>query len=128
MKLFTGNFRRCGKHPQAVAISVGVPRWYKGKRMLALAPTRPMLKLNEPDYRKVYAEQILAHLSPKGVVAGLKDGDVLLCWEKDGDFCHRHIVADWLREQGHEVEEYTSVHRGNKPATPGLFDPPPKGD
>lgn len=24
---------------------------------------------------------------------------ILLCYEKDGDFCHRHILAKWLSEK-----------------------------
>ena len=31
---------------------------------------------------------------------------VLICYEKPGDFCHRHLVANWLRHQGYPVEEY----------------------
>lgn len=32
---------------------------------------------------------------------------VLLCYEKTGDFCHRHVLADWLEENfGFRVEEY----------------------
>lgn len=29
----------------------------------------------------------------------------LLCYEKPDDFCHRHLVADWLRKNGYECEE-----------------------
>ena len=32
---------------------------------------------------------------------------ILLCYEKSGDFCHRHIVADWIEsELKKRVEEY----------------------
>jgi hypothetical protein len=30
---------------------------------------------------------------------------VLLCYEKPGDFCHRHLVARWLTLNGIECEE-----------------------
>jgi uncharacterized protein (DUF488 family) len=34
---------------------------------------------------------------------------IFLCYEKSGDFCHRHILADWLEENmGVRVEEYIS--------------------
>ena len=39
----------------------------------------------------------------------LSNGDdcVLLCYEKSGDFCHRHLVANWLSDNlGIEVKEY----------------------
>lgn len=29
----------------------------------------------------------------------------LVCYEKPGDFCHRHLVADWLTANGIKVEE-----------------------
>ena len=32
---------------------------------------------------------------------------VLLCYEKSSDFCHRHLVADWLSKQLNiSVEEF----------------------
>jgi uncharacterized protein (DUF488 family) len=38
-------------------------------------------------------------------VAQALEGKVLLCYEKSGDFCHRHLVAEWLRRYGYEVKE-----------------------
>ena len=36
-----------------------------------------------------------------------KDIDIaLLCYEKPDDFCHRHLVADWLNKNGYKCEEY----------------------
>ena len=32
---------------------------------------------------------------------------VLMCFEKTGDFCHRNIVAKWMREHGIPVREAT---------------------
>lgn len=32
---------------------------------------------------------------------------VLLCFEKTGDFCHRNIVAEWMRENGIPIREAT---------------------
>ena len=31
----------------------------------------------------------------------------LVCYEKPGDFCHRHLVAKWLTDNGFTCEEYT---------------------
>lgn len=33
---------------------------------------------------------------------------ILLCYEKPTDFCHRHLVAQWLIENGFECQEYKS--------------------
>ena len=38
-------------------------------------------------------------------MAGTED-IALVCYEKPGDFCHRHLVADWLNEAGYQCEEY----------------------
>ena len=34
------------------------------------------------------------------------DGYVLCCYEKSTDFCHRHLVAEWLIRNGIKCEEY----------------------
>jgi len=30
----------------------------------------------------------------------------LICWEKPGIFCHRNLVAEWLKREGHLVAEF----------------------
>ena len=54
--IFTSNFKIAGNLPQAVAISLGVPRGWTGRRYKALAPLR------EPDQnhgpREVYPRSI----------------------------------------------------------------------
>ena len=30
----------------------------------------------------------------------------LVCYEKTGDFCHRHLVASWLMEANFDVIEF----------------------
>lgn len=92
-----------------VAISLTVPKSYHGKRYMALAPTREMIKLAQDgrteEYTKIYSEQILSWLDPVKVYEKL-DGCVLLCWEKSGSFCHRRLVAEWLEKNtGNKVNE-----------------------
>jgi hypothetical protein len=29
-----------------------------------------------------------------------------LCYEKPQDFCHRHLVSDWMRSVGINIEEF----------------------
>ena len=43
-------------------------------------------------------ESVLKNLEK---LAGGREEIALVCYEKPGDFCHRHIVADWL-DQGIE--------------------------
>lgn len=79
-----------------VAISVGVPPWYKGDTLPALAPTRAMLKMPPAQYDPLYAA-ILAKLNPQQIALQLGKGAVILCWEKPVvEKCHRRLVAEWL--------------------------------
>ncbi len=100
----TGYYARHAKLPNAVAISVGVPPWFRGRHYPALAPDRAWLKLSPEEYTPLYQAR-LAALDAHQVAADL-EGCVLLCWEKPGEFCHRRLVAEWIeRETGIVVEE-----------------------
>lgn len=102
----TSNFARNGRHPKAVAISRGVPKWYKGRRYLKLAPSWELIKIEDPQFTKLYYRYILDRLDPKKVYKELGQDAILLCWEKPGEFCHRRVVARWLEEKlGIEVPE-----------------------
>jgi uncharacterized protein (DUF488 family) len=48
--------------------------------------------------------ETLDKLNPK-LVGDMLQNKVLLCYEKSSDFCHRHIVAAWLRHYGYKAEE-----------------------
>lgn len=82
---------------EPVAISVGIPVWYKGRRELRLAPTRKMLTMPAAKYDPLFAA-ILAKLDPAQLAHDLGDNAVLLCWEKPGERCHRRLVADWFEQ------------------------------
>ena len=73
-----------------------------------LAPKWDILKKYKEDndmnaFARAYKEQPTA-LDPTKV-AKTMDGRILVCYEKIGDFCHRHILARWLRDNGYECEE-----------------------
>ena len=55
-------------------------------------------------YFESYKQETLSKLDPRKIAAEL-EGRVLLCYEKSEDFCHRHIVAAWLRHYGYKCEE-----------------------
>lgn len=77
-------------------------------RYTKLCPTKDILDKykNNPsytneDYVKDYYEQVLNKLNPEVVIQELRaygQDIVLVCYEKSDDFCHRHIVAEWLSE------------------------------
>jgi hypothetical protein len=71
---YTSNFAKSAKHPDAVAISQGVPRFYRGKRYMRLTPPRWLLKAKDPElfdreYRKqldsLDAKQVAEELGPR---------------------------------------------------------------
>lgn len=110
MKIYTSYFAKNAQHPRAKSICRWPPKWYNGVQCGLLAPSVDLLTgykmgtVSEEEYTETY----LSYLNRLGlikVLAVLNDGDVLLCYEKPGDFCHRHILARWLNNNGVEVEE-----------------------
>ena len=55
---------------------------------------------NSPEsiawYKDKYLDTVLSKLNPYNVLEELGDNAIMLCYEKVGDFCHRHLIADWL--------------------------------
>jgi hypothetical protein len=103
----TSNFKLSGTDPHAVAISRGVPKGFKGRRYLALAPATWALvkETDEAVFRETFMRQ-LEPLDAKAILKEVGEDAILLCWEKPGEFCHRRVVAEWLeRELGISVPE-----------------------
>jgi hypothetical protein len=99
----TANFEVARHLPNAVAISIGLPRAWRGLRYLALAPPWWLLKAaRKPGGHAVFDEHFteqLSHLDPKIVFHELEvlaSDPVLLCWEDFNVRCHRRCVAEWL--------------------------------
>ena len=99
-----------------MAISQGVPRFYRVKRYLPLAPPRWLLKAKDPElFNREYRNQ-LELLDAKQVAEELGPNAILLCWESFNVRCHRRLVAEWLEEKlgivvpelGHERAESIS--------------------
>lgn len=53
------------------------------------------LKKNNRYYVQEYWNQVLQKLNPEEVYQKL-DNSILLCYESNDKFCHRHIVAAWF--------------------------------
>lgn len=115
MKLYTSYFAQVKKLKEAgvvpVSISLKPPFWYDGEQMKELAPTPKILKaIRETDDSVQYTKdfnEMLSKLDKKEVIAKLEEISdrnggmpvAILCYEKVTDFCHRHIVAEWLRSE-----------------------------
>ena len=107
----TSNFKNY-KGDNGVSICLYPPLDYSGTQWPSLAPDRQTFfakkadEIDEKEYEKQYREKVLSKFDPKELYQRLQ-GQVLLCWEPAGDFCHRRIVADWIQENlGIEVPEW----------------------
>ena len=116
--IYTGYFAKTKKYINdgytTVSISGRAPEFYKGIQYKKLAPTWSIFKpwkdgeINNFEYTERFRKEVLGKLNVSEVREELEsfgENVVLLCYEKAGDFCHRHIVADWLETSGVRVEE-----------------------
>lgn len=122
MQLYTGYFAKVKDYINAglepVSIAGITPSFFKGERWSDFAPRKELFNqwksgaLNNFEYSAKYTEYL--NTLPKQDIYELKDsllGEnknfVMCCYEKQGDFCHRHVLADWLENNfGIRVEEY----------------------
>lgn len=123
MKIYTsyfGNIRNLNKEGvKAICVAIGKPRFLGAvPQMLNVCPTRYMISsaCSHEEYLKLY-DRILASQDANIVVEQIKalsEGQdvALCCYEKPGDFCHRHILARWITENtGIEITEFGMVEK-----------------
>jgi len=106
--MFTSYFAKY-KGENGVSIAGRAPKGFCGREFKTLAPKYWFFKRHKEDgdwdfYKEQYQKQVLGLLDPEEVAEELGPDAVLLCWESSGN-CHRHLVAEWLRENGYKVEE-----------------------
>lgn len=117
-----------------ISICGKTPEFYKGLQYKRVAPKYGFFmewkKNHDNDfYIEHYNDEVLSKLNPYGVVLELYDllSDeqkqvlksegcqkwhsqkihiALICYEKPGDFCHRHLLAKWLNAHGFECREW----------------------
>jgi len=101
-----------------IAICGGVPEWWG---------TRPWYKKLAPKWKffsewkenhdnlfyiKHFQEEVLSKLNPEQVyhdlytLASETMNFAMICYEKPREFCHRHLVADWLTKRGFTTKEW----------------------
>lgn len=105
-----------------ISICAKAPDWYKGLQYKKLAPKYGFFmewkkNHNNDYYVKRFQSEVLDKLIVCEVLEdlfalkSLEDkgkGIALICYEKPSDFCHRHLVAEWLNQNGFKSEEWRS--------------------
>ncbi len=113
MKIYTGYFAHTKHYEDAGLVPVSIarwtPKWYEGLKEPALSPPEQLLrryKSNNPPSDKEYEDVYMRQLSipkVKDALHRIKDATgnrdvVLMCYEKPGDLCHRHMLADYIKQ------------------------------
>lgn len=119
MMIYTGYFEMVDDYLREglvlVSIAGRIPEWFQGVKYPKLAPLKSWWTewkekgFSESWYIKQYQETVLGKLIVEDVMKdfqSLGNRIILLCYEKPGKFCHRHLVSAWFRKQGVEVNEY----------------------
>ena len=123
--IYTSYFAKLKSLPEniiPISICGKAPDWYKGLQYKKLAPKYGFFmewkKNHDNDYYiKCFSEQVLDKLNALTVMRDLIDlvnstedhigkEIALICYEKPSDFCHRHLVAEWLKKNGLQCKEW----------------------
>lgn len=125
--IYTGNYENCKSGRKIVSISGdgGKQVGFTGKRYKLLAPKLSFWKTwhdnigkipekeNNIFYIKQYYESVLKNLDISQLLKEL-NGSIMLCYESNLEFCHRHIVAAYIEcESGIIVPEIALDTLGN---------------
>ena len=117
-RIFTGNNTDC-KAGNLISISgdKGKSIGFEGKSLTKLAPKRAFWdewhnnigkipeKENTKFYIQEYYRQVLSQVDIEELLKDEKD-PILLCYERGQDFCHRHVLAEFINiRYGINVED-----------------------
>lgn len=118
--MFTSYFAKVPQIEYPLSIARINPEWYDKPSYPKLAPSKELLfdfkygahkcdtefytaefmkYLDTLDFKEVMSE-LSAVYGPDAI-----DRLTLICYEKPSDFCHRHLVANWLRQHGADISE-----------------------
>tara|TARA_R110000824_G_scaffold344774_1_gene531397 strand:+ start:161 stop:577 length:417 start_codon:yes stop_codon:yes gene_type:complete len=125
MKIYTsyyGQFKRLIKNNiLPISVSLFNPKYLKKDIKVSLkylAPRYKMLKMTEEQYIPEYVK-LLQNINPKRVIEDLEQASqgkdvALMCYEIPSDFCHRHMIADWLNKKTKfEITEWSETIEKN---------------
>lgn len=127
---YFAKLRSLPEHIIPISICAKAPDWYKGYQYKKLAPKYDFFmewkKTHDNNYYvEHFNKEVLDPINADTVVEELyritgnlalnpllfNDRSLipdiaLICYEKPSDFCHRHLVADWLNRNGFECKEW----------------------
>lgn len=108
-RILTSNYTNCISE-RGISISGD-----RGKKVNFDGPCLPMLapkkefwkiwhdnigKISEEENTKYYVteyyKEVLSKLDPEKTLELVPEDSILLCYEKNDEFCHRHLVAYWF--------------------------------
>lgn len=108
--IYTSSYKKCRDshyHTYSISKDMGCDASYVGDAYLKLAPKEDFFRVwrnnigkisekeNTEYYIREFYNQVLKNLDPKEVYNEV-DNSILLCYEDNMDFCHRHLVAAWF--------------------------------
>ena len=124
---YFANLRNLPKNIVPISICGKTPDWYKGLQYKKIAPKYDFFmewKKNHDNnyYIEHYEQEVLKNLKVEEVIKELLElclpsevvpiyawpalDIALVCYEKPSNFCHRHLVAKWLSENGYSCKEW----------------------
>ncbi len=132
-RIFTGNYEEC-KIGNLISISGDRGRkvGFDGKAIPKLAPKRGFWKIwhnnigkiseeeNTRYYIEEYYKQVLSKVNIEELLKNEKD-PILLCYEKGKDFCHRHVLAEFIeltygiKVRDIKIDEKLNIEENDKP-------------
>ena len=118
--IYTGYYAKLKKYLEDGLIPISIagkaPNFYNGIQYKKFAPSWDIFskwksgEIDNSQYTARFQDEILNKLNKEEVKTFLNSFEtdiILLCYEKSGDFCHRHIVANWIEtELNEQVKEY----------------------
>ena len=132
-RIFTGNYEEC-KVGNLISISGDRGRsvGFTGKAIPKLAPKKAFWDIwhnnigkipeeeNNRYYIEQYYKQVLSKVNIEELLKDEKD-PILLCFEKGKDFCHRHVLAEYIeltygiKVRDIKIDEELNIEENERP-------------
>ena len=132
-RIFTGNYEEC-KVGNLISISGDRGRsvGFKGKAIPKLAPKKVFWdiwhdnigKIPEEENNRYYIEQYYKQVLSKVDIEELLEDEkdpILLCFEKGQEFCHRHVLAEYIemiygiKVRDIKIDENLNIEENKRP-------------